>query len=213
MPIPGSGDDGGLSRDRSRSERAREFDSSYAGTPPWDIGRPQTAFSRVAESGSLRGRVLDVGCGTGEHAIMAAQHGHEATGVDAAPRAIELARRKAEQRRADARFLVWDALDLGSLSEKFDTVLDSGLFHVFDDYERAQYVESLRAAVSTGGCYYVLCFSERQPGDWGPRRVTRDEIRKSFGEGWEVVSIEPAVLDTTISTEAVLGWFATIVRG
>ena len=67
-----------------RPRRHEDFDASYAGTPPWDIGRPQPAFLALAEAGTIRGRVLDVGCGTGEHALMAASMGLEATGIDSA---------------------------------------------------------------------------------------------------------------------------------
>jgi 2-polyprenyl-3-methyl-5-hydroxy-6-metoxy-1,4-benzoquinol methylase len=67
------------------------FDALYAGTPPWDIGRPQPAFLELAEAETLRGRVLDVGCGTGEHALMAAGLGLDATGIDSAPTAIAIA--------------------------------------------------------------------------------------------------------------------------
>src|ERR1039458_5240791 len=61
-----------------RPMRPEHFDASYAGTPPWDIGRPQPAFLALAEAGTIRGRVLDVGCGTGEHALMAASMGPQA---------------------------------------------------------------------------------------------------------------------------------------
>ena len=64
---------------------AHDFDASYAsGRPPWDIGRPQAAFRELADRDRLVGRVLDVGCGTGEHALMAAERGLDATGVDVA---------------------------------------------------------------------------------------------------------------------------------
>ena len=109
------------------------FDSAYIGTPPWDIGTAQPAIAELAESGSFVGRVLDVGCGTGEHALLAAAMGLDATGIDSSPWAIALAREKAEARRLRARFLVGDALELGSLGESFDTLVDSGVFHVFDD--------------------------------------------------------------------------------
>ncbi len=144
----------------------------YAGTPPWDIGRPQPVFIRLAEAGAIRGRVLDVGCGTGEHVLMAAALGLEATGVDAAPTAIAAAQRKARDRDLAARFLEWDALELAELGEQFDTVLDSGLFHVFDDERRARYVEALATVARPGGSYLMCCFSDRQPGAWGPT-VTR----------------------------------------
>src|ERR1700722_10277978 len=131
---------------RARSSQAIEdFDASYQGTPPWDIGRPQPVFLGLAEAGLLRGRVLDAGCGTGEHVLMAAERGFQAAGIDAAPTAIAAAKRKAQERGLRARFLVRDALRLDEIDENFDTVLDSGLFHVFDDESRAKYVEALGA--------------------------------------------------------------------
>jgi len=195
-----------------RPQGGEGFDPLYAGTPPWDIGRPQPAFMQLAEAGALRGRVLDIGCGTGEHALMAAGLGLEATGIDAAPTAIELAKRKARDRDLEARFLVWDALDLPALGEQFDTVLDSGLFHVFEDDDRSRYVESLRAAMAPSGHYSMLCFSDRQPGDWGPRRVSQDEITASFADGWRVESIEAATMDITISPEGARAWLSIIAR-
>ncbi len=148
--------------------RPEDFDALYAGTPPWEIGRPQPAFLELAQAGALRGRVLDVGCGTGEHALLAAGLGLDATGIDAAPLAIAIAEGKAQDRGLRARFLVWNALQLAELGEEFDTVIDSGLFHVFEDEDRLRFVDSLRAVIRAGGRYYMLCFSDRQPGDFGP---------------------------------------------
>jgi cyclopropane fatty-acyl-phospholipid synthase-like methyltransferase len=184
----------------------------YAGTPPWDIGRPQPAFLELAETGAVRGRVLDVGCGTGEHALMAAGMGLDATGVDSAPTAIELAKRKARERNLEARFLVWDALDLGSLGEVFDTALDCGLFHVFDDDGRRRYVESLRSAIPTGGRYFMLCFSDEEPGDWGPRRVTEREIQDVFAEGWTIDAIVAARLHVTFDPAGAQAWRVSVTR-
>jgi len=195
-----------------RSPGQSDFDAMYAGTPPWDIGRPQPAFLKLAERGALRGRVLDVGCGTGEHALMAASFGLEATGIDTSPTAIAIAESKAGERGMTARFLVWDALELSALGEAFDTTLDSGLFHVFDDDDRARFVESLRSAIPPVGRYFMLCFSDRQPGDRGPRRVSEREIRESFAEGWEIDAIEAATMEITIGPMAAASWRASITR-
>ncbi|MEA2504863.1 MAG: hypothetical protein QOG36_1906 [Actinomycetota bacterium] len=190
----------------------RDFDAMYTGTPPWDIGRPQGSLQAVADAGGIRGRVLDAGCGTGEHALMAAALGLDTTGVDGSPTAIDLARSKAAERGIAVRFLVADALNLGSLGENFDTVIDSGLFHVFDDDDRARYVGSLRAATAPGGRVYLLCFSDRFPPGFGPRRVSEEEIRASFSDGWTVEAIDAVGFEVNFSPEPIPAWLATIKR-
>jgi cyclopropane fatty-acyl-phospholipid synthase-like methyltransferase len=190
-----------------------DFDAVYSeSTPGWDIGRPQPAFDRLARDGKLAGRVLDAGCGTGEHALMAASLDYEAVGVDMSMRAIELAKAKATERGVAARFVVTDALRLVDLDEQFDTVLDCGLFHVLDDSERERYVASLAEVVPPGGRYHMLCFSDLQPGDWGPRRVTQDEIRAAFSAGWRIESIESAVIELTWDPEGALAWQVAATR-
>src|SRR5437870_2036568 len=113
--------------------RASGFNDAYRSTPPWDIGRAQPAFRAIADEGALRGRVLDAGCGTGEHALLAASLGFDATGIDGAPLAIDQAQAKARERGLDVRFIVGDVLELASFEEQWDTVLDCGVFHVFED--------------------------------------------------------------------------------
>jgi SAM-dependent methyltransferase len=190
------------------------WDAAYAGStpPPWDLGRPQPAFVRLAEQGLLTGQVLDVGCGTGEQTLLAASSGADALGVDVSPLALEQAR---AARGIKARFEVADALSLGDLGLTFDTVIDSGLFHVFDDDSRARYVASLASVLRPGGHLYLMCFSDRQPGTLGPRRVSQDELRAAFAGGWTILAIQAdtfAVNPGLFPATAVQAWLASITR-
>jgi cyclopropane fatty-acyl-phospholipid synthase-like methyltransferase len=192
-----------------------EWDSSYQDTPPpWDIGRPQAAFVRLAADGLLSGRVLDSGCGTGEHVLLAAAHGAAAMGVDVSGLAIAKARAKAAERGLTARFEVADVLHLERLGETFDTVTDCGVFHVFGDADRPRYVTSLAAVLEPGGSYYMMCFSERQPGVWGPRRVRREEIEQAFGDGWEIASLtrDEFSINPIQGSAVAQAWLAVIRR-
>ena len=186
-----------------------------AAPPPWDIGRPQPALLGLADRGLLSGRLLDAGCGTGEHTLLAAARGAAAAGVDISPRAIARARDKAAERGLQARFEVADVLNLGQLSTTFDTVIDSGVFHVFDDEDRVRYVTSLAGVLGPGGHCYLMCFSDRQPGDYGPRRVSQDELRAAFADGWTVISIEASAFEVnrgSLPVPAAQAWLAAIER-
>jgi SAM-dependent methyltransferase len=188
------------------------FDEAYlAGAPPWDIGAPQPEVVRLEESGEIVGSVLDAGCGTGENALFLTQAGHQVWGIDSAPTAIERARQKAAERGLAVTFRVADVLRLEELGRTFDTILDCGLFHVFADPERVRYVESLRTAAAPGSRYLLLCFSDREPPGWGPRRVTEAEIRDTFRNGWQVEEIRPAVFQVRIGIGTVQAWQASIV--
>ncbi|WP_410567468.1 class I SAM-dependent methyltransferase [Amycolatopsis sp. cmx-4-61] len=198
----------------SRAHRPGGPDDLYRSPPPWDIGRPQGVFRALADAGAIRGRVLDVGCGTGEHVLMCAGLGLDATGVDLASAALRRAEEKARERGRAARFLHHDARRLAELGESFDTVLDCGLFHSFDTGDRAAYVQGLRAVVAPGGRYFVLCFSDHQPGgDWPwVHRVTQAEITSTFADGWRVDSVEPATIEITSDPDGIRAWFAALTR-
>ncbi len=199
----------------SSTEAGQHWDDAYAGdAPPWDIGRPQPAFARLAAAGRLTGALLDSGCGTGEHAILAATCGADVTGIDLSARAIRSARAKAAERGVSARFEVLDALQVDTLGQLFDTVVDSGVFHVFDDDGRGSYVAALHSVLRPGGHLHLCCFSDREPGDWGPRRVTEAELRAAFGAGWRIDSLAAERFETNqgpgpTTAEA---WLAEVVR-
>ena len=189
------------------------FNEAYRGVPPWDIGRPQGEFVKLSDEGKVKGDVIDVGCGTGENAMLFASKGHKVLGVDSSPLAIEKAKSKAKQRKSPAEFFVANALDLASVGRKFDAAIDCGLFHVFSDRERVSFAKSLWGVLNPGGAYFMLCFSDREPSDWGgPRRVTKEEIRKTFSSDWRVDWIRPARFESQYHDEGGHAWLSSITR-
>lgn len=193
------------------------FESIYSGQPPWDIGRPQRAFIDAADQ--ITGSILDAGCGTGEAALYFASLGQKVKGIDFLPQPIERARQKAAERGLTATFIVMDALALKQVPQVFDTVIDSGLFHVFSDADRQRYVEGLASVLKPGGRLFLLCFSDAEPGDQGPRRVARQELEEAFATGWQIESIQPSRLevrpdlkDITFSPGGPKAWFAIVRR-
>src|SRR5215470_16154020 len=169
------------------------FENFYAGPAPWDIGKPQPAFTAVADQ--VTGPILDAGCGTGEHALFFAARGHRVIGIDFVEEAIRRARRKAAERGLAVEFLVKDATALAPLGERFASVIDCGLFHVFSDEDRRRYVRGLAEVVEQGGRLFLLCFSDEEPGTEGPRRVSRQELYDAFADGWEVESVQPVQVE------------------
>ena len=164
------------------------FDEAYRSrSAPWVIGEPQPAIVELQLAGWIHSKVLDVGCGTGEHTILLTRLGYDVLGIDFAPNAVEQARANAAKRGVDARFDVADAMNLGD-EPRYQTIVDSALFHIFDDADRAQYVSSLHAAVLPGGLVHVLALSDAGRG-FGPQ-VSETEIREAFGDGWVLDALD-----------------------
>ena len=191
----------------------RFYDREYEGTPLWETGRPQPEFVRLEREGEIVGRVLDVGCGTGETTLYFATHGHDTWGIDFASNAIRLARQKARDRANPAVFREASALALERLGETFDTVTDCGLFHTFLDAHRPTYSQSLRSVVRPGGRFFLLCFSEEEPTDWGgPRRISRTELAATFSEGWQLRWVRPARYEVRLPNVEGRAWLAAYLR-
>ena len=153
------------------------FSKIYEGNPPWDIGKPQPPFVTIA--GQVISPVLDAGCGTGNTALFFAALGHQVTGIDFVDEAIRRARAKAAERGLTAKFLIKDAMTLGEWDERFASVIDSGLFHVYAGDERRCYVHGLANVVQPGGRLFSFTFTEEAP-EGG---VSRQQLYEIFTDG------------------------------
>ncbi len=193
-----------------------EFEESYAGEPPWDIGKPQRPFTEIGDR--ITSPVLDTGCGTGDTALFFAARGCSVTGIDFAKEAIRRARAKAAEQKLDAEFLVKDALTLADWDARFSTVLDSGLFHALSDEDRRRYVQGLAHVLEPRGQLFLMCFSDEEPGTEGPRRVSQQELRNAFAQCWDIESIGAVRVEVNPAFKELFSeggpkaWFAIIRR-
>jgi cyclopropane fatty-acyl-phospholipid synthase-like methyltransferase len=180
--------------------------------PSLELGRPQRAVYDLMREGALRGDILDVGCGAGENALMLAAHGLTVTGVDDSPAALVRARKKAAERAVATSFVDADLLRLGQLGRAFDCALDVGTLHRFAPVERSAYARSLRCVLRPGARLYLLVFGEHERGHGGPRRITQQEIRAAFADGFHVESIADARFESLIFPGGANAWLATLTR-
>lgn len=201
------------------------FDRAYdEGAAPWVIDEPQPAIVRLAESGQITGRVLDAGCGTGEHTIYLVARGHDVLGIDFSPKAVALATAKAAALGVPARFEVADALQLSG-PPRFDTVVDCGLFHGFGAQDRITYAERLSAVCHPGGRVHILALSDIAPG-FGPR-ISDAVVHEAFTEatGWRLLEVRTSSVRAIVPPDAgpelgltpnqpadMLAWLATAQR-
>jgi ubiquinone/menaquinone biosynthesis C-methylase UbiE len=70
-------------------------------------------------------RVVDVGCGTGNAALLAAERGAVVTGVDPAPRLLDVARAEAAARGLDVTFAPGQAAEIPLEDGEADVVLSA----------------------------------------------------------------------------------------
>ena len=197
--------------------KRQRFLDAYEGKPPWDLGRPQKPF--IDHADQITGTVLDAGCGTGSNALFFAERRQEVLGIDFVEKPLEEARHKAKERGVQIEFLQMDALILKELDWTFNSVIDCGLFHVLSDEDRRLYVEGLAHVTEDGGRVFLMCFSDEEPGDTGPRRIAQGDLREAFAVGWTIESItatrfepNPDTDERHFADDGPKAWFAIIRR-
>lgn len=149
--------------------------------------------------GPSQGRILDLGTGPGTHAVGLARLGYDVVGTDISPSAIRAAKAYARKSGVAVQFRVDDILKSALPTGTFDGIVDRGVFHVLAPEARPRYAATVHRLLRLGGLLYLKAFSDKQPGDWGPHRLSREELRRPFRGGFDVLSIEDTEFEGTIT--------------
>lgn len=170
---------------------AAEWERLYAeGLAPWDTGVPSRELCRVlAEEGVGPCRALELGCGTGTNAVHLARLGFSVVALDASPRAIGQARRRAADAGVEVEFLAADLLGLAADLGLFDFVFDRGCYTAVVRQNLQGYLTTLRRFTRPGARFLLLAASAAEVTPGGPVRVHGDEIRVHFGALFEIRSL------------------------
>src|ERR1700721_539654 len=170
-----------------------DFDPAYrgeapgvsGGRPPWSLGEPQPEIAALIDQGKIKGEVLDAGCGEAALALYMAALGHNTVGLDASPTAIELAKaRAARQGLTNASFEGADISAFTGYDGRFNTIVDSTLFHSMPVELRDGYQRSIVRAAAPGASHFVLVFDSTGIPDGPANPVTEDELREGGSPSW-----------------------------
>jgi SAM-dependent methyltransferase len=160
----------------------------------WDKNwRPALKLQEAVEQGVIQpGRVIELGCGSGNDAIYLARQGFEVTAVDLAPTALSLAARKAEQAGVQVNWVLADALALPELGS-FDFIFDRGCYHWVRHVNAAAYVESLRRLSRPGARCLILSFNRDGPGG-----VREHQMRDDFSALFDFERLEEGGIENRL---------------
>ncbi|BBX61666.1 hypothetical protein MSAS_08400 [Mycobacterium saskatchewanense] len=184
---------------RESYERLYRGASAFPGAPapagiPWDVGQAQPRLMELVALGAIRGEVLDAGCGLGDNAIYLARQGYSVTGLDSSPTGIERARVRAAATGVRVRFEVADITELTGYDGKFDTVVDSAMYHCLDRDGRRAYAAALHRSTKPGARWFLYCFSgDDVNGVIAPMEAVSElDIRDTLeNAGWRIDFLGP----------------------
>ena len=145
---------------------------------PWNSTNPPDELVALVQSGKIRPcKTVDLGCGAGNYAIYLAGLGFDVTGIDSAPKAVQLAEENAQGQGAACRFIVADLLgDMHEVKETFDFAYDWELLHHIFPEDRMTYVKNIRNLLNPGATYLSVCFAENDPQFGGEGKFRKTPI-------------------------------------
>jgi SAM-dependent methyltransferase len=164
------------------------------GFTPWDTQEVPPELTSIVEGPHAlpAGRALDIGCGTGTHAVYLAQRGWQVSAIDAVPRPLARARARARSAGVPVDWILGDAarLDRLGLEPGFTLVFDRGCFQGLDDSKRAACAEAVTDLAAPAATLLMMAFAPSRILT-APRGIEETDILARF-PGWRLVSAQPS---------------------
>ena len=146
-----------------------QMENIYKNVPlediPWNTETPPEILQHIITTGKVKPcKAIELGCGAGNYVIYLSFKGFEVTGVDFSETAVVIARKSAEKKGIQCRFMVADVLsDMSDIQETFDFAYDWQLLHHIFPEDREKYIMNVHRLLNPGGQYLSVCFSEESP--------------------------------------------------
>lgn len=177
----------------------RLYATSDVASLPWYMPNLDPDFAHALMAHKINGaRVLDLGTGPATQAMNLARRGFDVLATDISPSAIKKAKAAAKDARLAIEFRVDDILRSKLGSNVVDAIVDRGVFHVLPPNKRSVYVKTVHRALRPNGWLFLKCFSDKEPGTYGPYRIAAQELRGHFSGTFEIVSIVDSVFNGTL---------------
>jgi len=179
---------------------------------PWFTKRLDFDLQIELKNRDLRkGRFLDLGTGVGTQAISLSKMGFDVTGADISEIAID----KAKKRSDKINFVVDDILNTKLPDDSFDFIFDRGIFHLFDESDRPEFVKQIKRILNDNGIYFLKCMSmeeEEFSGDNAPHRLSKQQIIDIFGNDFDIEKIRPSIFEASNLDYNPRAWFAVMQK-
>ena len=180
------------------------FSAVYQSEVPWEIGDIQPELKALLTAYPPHGKVLDVGCGSGDTAIAVGRLAYEVLGIDFVETAIEKAHEKLRSlenpEALNIKFICGNGLRPSYCGKDFGAIIDSGFMHLFDEKELQGYFADIYDALDVGGRIYLIEISHEFEIPNAPRAINKEMLQEAFRpERWKFLALKDGFFANKVS--------------
>ncbi len=176
------------------------WDERYVtGDLPWDTGCPDTYLVQTVSRWPLcRGRVLEIGCGTGTNSIWLARQGFDVVGLDISGEAIAIARKRSDEQGVSCKFAACNFLKAGAGAGECVFAFDRGCFHsIPGEKGRRTFTAQVAAALIPGGLWLSMIGNADDPRQGqGPPKMSARQITEIVEPLFAILDLQSCMIES-----------------